>query len=155
MSVVLREELMVIAGGVNYFPLLPTSSNLKSIDAELGTSDDERDISLAEAEKLLRLVTVEKSDLWNQHSFADCVSTLKKSQKFDCRLVIRTDRSIGKGTRTLLSPTDRELGMQYTDRLVLTFYRLRGEMSKGWEDRPLWIPNIKFPDGTYFYFQLK
>jgi len=155
MSVVLKEELMVIAGGVNYFPLNPTHSSLSALDAELGTKDEERDISLAEAEKILRLISVEKTDLWNQHSFADCVETLKKGAKFTCRLIVRTERSIGKGTGTLLSPTDRELGTHFKERLVLTLYRLKGEASKGWEDRPLWVPNIKFPDGTYFYYQLK
>jgi hypothetical protein len=132
MSVVLRENLMIVAGGVNYFPLLPTSANLKELDAELGAKDDERDISLDEAEKILRMAAVEKTDLWNQHSFADCVETLRKNNvKYDCRLVIRTERSISKGTGTLLSPTDREIGLQQTDRLVLTMYRLKGEAAKG------------------------
>ena len=155
MSVVMKEDLMVIAGGVNYFPLNPTHAGISALDKELGVKDDERDISLAEAEKILRLISVEKADLWNQHSFADCVETLKKSAKYDCRLVVRTERSISKGTGTLLSPTDRELGTHFNDRLVLTMYRLKGEASKGWEDRPVWVPNIKFPDGTYFYYQLK
>lgn len=155
MSVVLKEDLMVIAGGVNYFPLSPTHSSLSALDTLLGTKDSETDISMDEAEKILRLISVEKSDLWNQHSFADCVETLKKSVKHDCRLVVRTERSISKGTGTLLSPTDRELGTHFNTRLVLTMYRLKGEASKGWEDRPLWVPNIKFPDGTYFYYQLK
>lgn len=156
MNVVLREELMVVAGGVNYFPLFPISANLKELDAGLGTKDDERNVSLGEAEKILRMVGVEKTDLWNQHSFPDCVETLKKNKvEYDCRLIVRTDRSIGKGTGTLLSPTDRELGKQHDDHLVLTMYRLRGEASKGWQDKPLWVPNIKFPNGTYFYYQLK
>ena len=155
LSVVMKEDLMVIAGGVNYFPLNPTYSSLSALDAELGTKDDERDISLVEAEKILRIVSVEKTDLWNQHSFADCVETLKKGAKYDCHLVVRTERSISKGTGTLLSPTDRELGTHFNNRLVLTMYRLKGEASKGWEDRPVWVPNIKFPDGTYFYYQLK
>ncbi|TAK04217.1 restriction endonuclease [Patescibacteria group bacterium] len=156
MSVVLREDLMIVAGGVNYFPLLPTSANLTEIDKELGAKDDERDISLDEAEKLLRLAGVEKTDLWNQHSFPDCIETLRKNNvKYDCRLIVRTERSISKGTGTLLSPTDREIGAQHEDRLVLTMYRLKGEASKGWQDKPLWVPNIKFPNGTYFYYQLK
>jgi hypothetical protein len=156
MSVVLREELMVIAGGVNYFPLLPAYSKVKEIDTEIGTKDDERDISLEEAEKILRMVAAEKGDLWNQHSFPDCVETLRKNKAgFSCKLIIRTERSISKGTGTLLSQTDRQLGEQYQEDLVLTMYRLKGEASKGWEDKPLWIPNIKFPNGTYFYYQLK
>ena len=155
LSVVLKEELMIIAGGVNYFPLSPTHAGLKELDEKLGLKDSERDIPLTEAEKILRLITVEKDDLWNLHSFADCVETLRKSAKYDCRLIIRTERSISKGTGTLLSPTDRKIGDETDDRLVLTLYRLKGEKDKGWEDRPLWVPNIKFPDGTYFYYQLK
>lgn len=154
-SVILKEELIVLAGGVNYFPLLPTHSSLNAFDQALGTSDDEKDISLTEAEKLLHMVSVEKQDLWNQHSFADCVETLRKAAKYNCRLIVRTNRSIGKNTRTLLSPTDRELGEQFKDKFVLTMYRLNGETEKGWEGRPLWVPNIKFPDGTYFYYQMK
>src|SRR3989338_528646 len=155
MSVVLKEDLMVIEGGGNFFPLNPTHTSLPALDAELGSKDMEKDISLDEAEKILRLVSVEKSDLWNQHSFADCVETLKKGAKYDCHLIVRTERSISKGTGTLLSPTDREMGARFNDRLVLTLYRLKGEANKGWEDRPLWVPNIKFPNGTYFYYQLK
>lgn len=155
MSVVLKEDLIVIAGGVNYFPLSPTHSGVSSLDKEIGLKDEEKDISLAEAEKILRLISVEETDLWNQHSFADCVETLKQSAKYQCRLIVRTERSISRGTGTLLSPTDREIGSHFKDRLVLTLYRLKGEASKGWEDRPVWVPNIKFPDGTYFYYQLK
>lgn len=156
MSVVLREDLIVVAGGVNYFPLLPAYGNLKELDEELGTTDDERDISLKEAEKILRMVRVEKTDLWNQHLFPGCVETLWKGKvQYDCKLLIRTNRSISKGTGTLLSPTDRQLGDLYKNKLVLTMYRLRGEASKGWADKPLWVPNIKFPKGTYFYHQLK
>lgn len=155
MNVVLKEELMVVAGGVNYFPLNPTHASLDELDKQLGTKDSEKDISLAEAEKILRLISVEKTDLWNQHSFADCVETLRKTAKYNCRLIVRTERSISKGTGTLLSPTDRKIGEDIDDRLVLTMYRLKGEATKGWEDRPLWVPNIKFPDGTYFYYQLK
>lgn len=154
-SVVLKDDLMVVAGNVNYFPMLPTDTSLKSFDAELGVSDDEREISLVEAEKLLDLVTIEKEDLWYQHSFSDCVRSLKKHAKYQCKLIIRTNRSIGKGTRTLLSPTDRELGSHYNNQLVLTMYRLKGEVDKGWNGRPLWVPNIKFPEGTYFYYQMK
>lgn len=156
MNVVLREDLIVVAGGVNYFPLSPSYGKVADLDAEIGTADDERDISLDEAEKILRMISVEKADLWNQHSFPDCVETLRKGRvQYECKLVIRTNRSISKGTGTLLSPTDRQLGDLYKNRLVLTMYRLRGEASKGWADKPLWVPNIKFPQGTYFYYQLK
>lgn len=156
MSVVLREDLVVVAGGVNYFPLSPKQDNLKALDEILGTNDSESDISLEQAENILRKIGVEKTDLWNQHSFPGCVETLRKQNpKLGCKLVVRTNRSISKGTGTLLSPTDRQLGDLYKSKLVLTLYRLRGEAAKGWDDKPLWVPNIKFPTGTYFYYQLK
>ncbi len=154
-SVVKKDDLLVIAGNVNYFPTFPTDSNTDKLDAALGNRDDERDISLDEAEKILRLVKVEKHDLWNKHSFPECVHTLKSRTKLPCKLIIRTDRNIGQGTGTLLSPTDRQLGAEHKNRMVLTMYRLTGDKDKGWNGKPLWVPNIKLPEEAYFYFQMK
>jgi hypothetical protein len=104
--------------------------------------------------KILKLTEVEPADTWTQHSYQKCVEALQKSGKEkECRLIVRTDRNISKGTRTLLSPDDRQLGDQFSDRMVLTMYRVRGEATKGWEGKPLWIPNIKFSEGTCFYYQ--
>jgi hypothetical protein len=30
-------------------------------------------------------------------------------------------------------------------------YRLTGETEKGWNGQPLWMPNIKLPEGFVFY----
>ncbi len=151
-SVVKKDDLLVIAGNVNYFPTFPTDSNTAKIDAVLGAKDDEREISLNEAIKILELVKVEKGDLWHRHSFPDCIETLKKRTKLPCKLIVRTERNIGKGTGTLLSPVDRKIGADHKNQLVLTMYRLTGEK---WDGKPLWVPNIKFPEETYFYFQMK
>ena len=154
-SVVMKDGLLVISGNVNYFPMLPNDSSLSKLDEKLGTEKYERDISLAEAEGILRAVSIEKEDLWNSHSFPDCVNVLKNnSPQITCKLIVRTGRSIRKKTGTLLSPTDRQLGAQHRDQLVLTMYRINGEKSKGWNDRPLWVPNIKFPAGVFFSFQM-
>lgn len=67
------------------------------------------------------------------------------------RLIVRDNRDISFGTGTLLSPTDRKLGESFKDDVVLTLYRVKGEISKGWNGSPLWIPNIKFPDNTCYY----
>ena len=154
-NVVKKENLLVVAGNVNYFPLFPVAENVAKIDEVVGLNDDVRDISLVDAEKILRMMKVDKSDLWNQHSFPDCINSLIERSKNTCKLIVRTERSIGKGTGTLLSPTDRQLGNEHPDRLVLTLYRLKGEEAKGWDGKPLWVPNIKFPAETYFYFQMK
>lgn len=154
-SVVKKDDLLVIAGNVNYFPTFPTNSNTSELDAILGNKDDERDISLSDAEKILRLIKVEKHDLWNNHSFPECVHTLKSRTKLPCKLIVRTNRNISQGTGTLLSPTDRQLGADNKSRMVLTMYRLTGDKDKGWNGKPLWVPNIKLPEETYFYFQMK
>ena len=56
---------------------------------------------------------------------------------------------ISKVTGTLLSPTDRALGDDFPDELVLTLYKVTG--NKGWNGNQLWIPNIKLP-GDYTYY---
>lgn len=47
------------------------------------------------------------------------------------KLIVRRNRDIGKGTGTLLSPTDRNLGDTYPDDLVLTMYKITGNKAKG------------------------
>lgn len=154
-NVVSKDDLMIVTGGVNYFPSLPQTKNLEALDKILGKDDFEGDIDLVEVEKILSLTEVEPADTWTQHSFQKCVETLQKSGKEKkCRLIVRVDRNIGKDTGTLLSPDDRKLGEQFPDRVVLTLYRVRGDIEKGWEGKPLWIPNIKFTEGTCFYYQL-
>ncbi len=43
------------------------------------------------------------------------------------------------------------LGGKFNDVPVLTLYRINGEVEKGWEGKPLWIPNIKLPLGKNFW----
>ena len=55
----------------------------------------------------------------------------------------------------MLSPTDRLLGDGFNNDIVLTMYRLVGSADKGWDGKPLWMPNIKFPGGICFYNTLE
>lgn len=151
-NVLKSDELAILAGGVNYFPSLPTSTNLQKLDELLGNEDADRLASIEDILNVLDLVRAEKGDPWESHNFPSCIHALKESsQRPECRIVVRTERSIGKNTGTLLSQDDRELGKRYGDKLVLTMYRIRGEVEKGWDGAPLWIPNIKFADGACFY----
>lgn len=154
-SVLKTDELAILAGGVNYFPSAPKKANLKELDAILGDVDLDRSSTAEEVIKILRLVEVEKGDPWNTHNFPGCITAQEQSgKKQTFRIIVRTDRSIKKGTGTLLSPDDRELGKSHGDKTVLTMYRLRGETEKGWSG-PLWVPNIKFADGVCFYLSSK
>ena len=155
-SVVLKDGLLDVSGNVNYFPTLPTDSSLNKLDERLGTGNYDKEISLAEAKEILDAVSIEEEDTWNSRSFPACVDALKgNSPQMSCKLIVRTGRSIKKDTGTLLSPPDRQMGMQHKDKLVLTMYRIKGEKVQGWNDRPLWVPNIKFPVGVYFSSQME
>jgi hypothetical protein len=129
---------------------------LKKLDVLLGTEDADRLANMDEIVEVLGLIRTEKGDPWESHNFPNCIHALKESsQKPECRIVVRTDRSISKNTGTLLSPDDRDLGKRYNDKLVLTVYRVRGEIEKGWDGSPLWIPNMKFAEGACFYLSSK
>jgi len=156
MSVVKSDDLAILMGGVNYFPSAILQANLVNLDSALGLIDADRPSSLEEILDLLRSIKVEKSDPWYSHNFPLCIEALAKAgpQK-DCRIIVRTERSIKKGTGTMLSPDDRELGKSYDDKIVLTMYRLKGEAAKGWNDKPLWVPNIKFAQGFCFFLNTK
>ena len=154
-NVVSKENLTIITGGVNYFPSLPQTENLEKLDEMLSVKDYEKDILIDDVSEILKLTEVEPADTWTQHSFQKCVDTLQKSGKEKkCKLIVRVNRNISKGTGTLLSPEDRRLGSDFPDKVVLTMYRVKGQLEKGWEGKPLWVPNIKFPEGTCFYYQL-
>ena len=58
---------------------------------------------------------------------------------------------IGKGTGTLLYPTDRKLGDEYSGDLILTMYKITGNVDKGWDGTKIWIPNIKLPGDCAYY----
>ncbi|MCL2742235.1 MAG: hypothetical protein FWE67_00115 [Planctomycetaceae bacterium] len=47
----------------------------------------------------------------------------------------------------MLTPTDRKVFDDYTDGISLIMYRLKGEVDQKWNGQPLWMPNIKLPEG--------
>lgn len=155
-NVIKTDELAILAGGVNYFPSAPKATNLAQLDKLIGTQNEDRISSLSEILDILETIRVEKSDPWQSHNFPSCIRALMESSEGKrCRIIVRTERSISKGTGTLLSPDDRVLGKEYVDYHVLTMYRLKGEKEKGWNGSPLWVPNMKFADGTCFYLSTK
>jgi hypothetical protein len=154
-NVVDNEFLNFIAGGVNFFPNNPIENHTKEIDNLLIKYTTERETEAATfdtIQNLLKFVGSTEVVDWNVEKFADCVQSLSvKRPSTKCYLIIRRDRDISKGTGTLLSPTDRKIGDKLNKALVLTLYRVNGQTSKGWNGKPFWIPNIKFPDDACFY----
>ena len=152
---VVDSKLMdVIVGGVNYFPNFPKRKYVKQVDDMLAQYSVEgmHETTLNGVMTLLENFESESKQDWSNAAFINCIKALKASRAENkAMLIVRRDRSISKGTGTLLSPVDRAMGDAVKDIPVLTLYRVNGEQDKGWDGLPLWIPNIKLPEGKNFY----
>lgn len=146
--------LNAIIGGMNFFASDPIDSNTELIDSIVSQYDDALSIP-TDKETVIRLLQlVGSSDIqdFSSQKYISCVHALcAKRPSIKLRLIVRKNREISKGTGTLLSENDRKLGSQFDDEIVLTLYRVNGEVAKGWNGKPLWIPNIKFPKNICFY----
>ena len=153
-------SLCLIAGGSNYFPDNPDQNNLNSINALINfirqkyqpIQDGLYQIDSYEIVELLEnLGKFNKWD-WNVEKFISCIQSLKgKRPSLKSYVLIRTNRDIGKGTGTMLSPDDRKLGKTFDDDLLLTLYQVNGSLEKKWQGKPFWLPNIKFPKDLVFW----
>lgn len=153
-NVVDNNFLNFIPGGTNFFPNYPIGKNTGEIDSivERYRGTNIVDITEKETLRILSLVGSLYKEDFDAEAYKDCIKAIsKKRPKIKFRLIIRFDRSIAKGTGTLLSPNDRALGSHYVEDVVLTLYRLNGEKERGWDGKPLWVPNIKFPSNCCFY----
>jgi len=153
-NVVDKDVLDVIVGGVNYFPNFPKRKFVKQIDNMLSSyaGTGAHDITLNNLINLLEKFDSEMKGDWSNISFINCIKALKASDAENkAILIVRRDRNISKGTGTLLSPDDRSLGDSIKAFPVITLYRVEGEKEKGWDGMPLWIPNIKLPEGKNFF----
>ena len=146
--------LNIIVGGVNIFPTNPIPSNTVKVDPLILHFSSEK-TTLVDNDFIIHLLDYVgglKNDVFDSDKFKSCIRALEGKRPFvKYRLIVRNNRNISYGTGTLLSPKDRLLGDSYPDDIVLTLYRVNGDIDKGWNGAPLWIPNIKFPSNTYFY----
>ena len=146
--------LNAIIGGMNFFASEPIDLHTSEIDNLISTIEDAHSVSTNRETmvKLLNLVGSSDEQDFSSSKYISCVHALcAKRPAVKLRLIIRKNRDVSKGTGTLLSENDRKLGGQFDDEIVLTLYRIEGDVSKGWNGKPLWIPNIKFPKNICFY----
>ena len=121
------------------------------MNTNLSIAERQATVSLKLIVKLIEHMDSEVDD-WNAKVFIGFINTfLAADPATQGKLIVRRNRDIGKGTGTLLSPADRKLGDEYTEEVVLTVYKITGNISKGWDGEELWIPNIKLP-GDYAYY---
>ena len=144
----------IISGGTNFFASSPIEANLHSIDDILMPYKNQ-EYSIVDVDETVRILELTgSSDLcdFDNKKFIYCIKALAhKRPTCKCILIVRTERDIAKGTGTLLSPNDRQLGDKHKNDIVLTMYRIKGSKDKGWNGNPIWIPNIKLPGGFCFY----
>lgn len=140
----------IYTGGVNYFPFYPTNKDISAIDNLMERFDDgEYSVNMHFAMQLLALTSSENED-WNEKVFIGFLNSfVSENPLAQCHLIVRRNRDITRGTGTLLSPNDREVGAKITDTVVLTIYKVTG--NKGWNGQQIWIPNIKLPGNVAYY----
>lgn len=137
-----------LIGGVNYFL---NSSDPKCLDVIDTFVANIKDASAITIDILANLLSKVKSDddLLSQFQMATNL-LIAKGDPQEVIVHKRTNRSIGKNTGTMLSPDDRLLSRKYPKKIVVFLYRILGEKSKGWSDKPLWLINIQFPKNYVF-----
>jgi hypothetical protein len=153
-SVLNNETLNLIQGGVNMFPIQPIENNTTQLDPLLLNYSNEESAIVDKdfAINVLSYCGSNNSEDFPNDKFISSIEALaNKRPSIKCRMIIRTNRNLSKGTGTLLSENDRILGSHYNDEIVLTVYRVNGNIEQGWNGSPLWIPNIKFPSNCCFY----
>lgn len=152
-NIIDKDKLQIIAGGVNYFPNFPTKKNLLKLDKLLNKYSSDNYVEIADITLIKEIINLCHSEYeadWPRGIYINCIDSLANKNTSSSVLIVRTKRNISKETGTLLSPDDRKLGSKFKKQLVLTMYRINGESIKGWHGKPLWIPNIKFPEGNFF-----
>ena len=149
-NVIDKKAINLLSGGVNYFPFSPDNKSLDQLDELMKPFGDEcYSVSLRLIISILNMIT-SKADDFNVGGFISFIeSFLAEDPRKQGMLIVRRNRDITKGTGTLLSQNDRELGDKYSSCVVLTMYKVTG--TKGWGGKELWVPNIKLPSGVVYY----
>ena len=153
-NVVKTSSLSLISGGVNYFAAYPLNRSVSDLDNLLlkYEGSDFSDVDIEVIQSVLENVSSESPEDWDSKKFQNAVTITANSQdKKTAKLLVRTNRNLGKDTGTMLSADDRNKTDNYNSDIVLVMYRVNGEKEKGWSGKPFWMPNIKLPEGFTFY----
>lgn len=149
-----KNNLRVIAGGVNIFSHFPIAKFTKELDTLVLQYESQKYVCV-EPEELVKVLDYTESEStidFDKRGHISCIIALaQKRPSIKCRLIVRNNRNISRGTGTLLSPDDRELSDSFNDGITLILYRVNGSREKGWSGEPVWIPNIRYPESMCFY----
>ncbi len=146
-----NQKVFMLSGGTNYYPFDPDNNSIDDLDKLLATFDDKEpsyQVNLRLMKEVFSHIT--SADDFIVSSFVSILDTmLAEKPSAQGILIVRRNRDVAKGTGALLSPNDWSLGCSFSDRVVLTMYKVTGR--KGWGGRELWVPNIKLPNNVVYY----
>lgn len=146
-----NKKVYMISGGTNYYPFDPENDDIEILDKILEPFDDKELIYQVNLRLMLEILNhVLSKDDFSIGAFSEILKTLLADKPTaQGYLIVRRNRDVAKGTGALLSPNDWELGTKFAEQVVLTMYKVTGK--KGWNNRKIWIPNIKLPSGVIYY----
>lgn len=146
-----KDRVMIISGGINYYPFRPDNDTIEDISSLLEKFSEKEpyyQVSLRLIIQILsHIIPSFDFELKAFQSFLNAI--LAKNPTEQGILLVRRERNIAQGTGAMLSPNDWDIGKSFKDRTVLTMYQVTG--TKGWDGKKLWIPNIKLPERTVYY----
>ena len=153
-NVIPLDQISLYLPGKRYFPYLPIASNTDTLNSLLEPYSDEKKLYQIEIDFMLNLLTLSKSEKlagesWDDEAIRVCLKNLKVQYQNIGYLLVCLDRDIKKGARAMLSEDDTKI--TNTSYPTLVMYRYVGTTTKGWDGQALWVPNLRFPDGTNFY----
>ncbi|ALC05559.1 stress-sensitive restriction system protein 2 [Corynebacterium deserti GIMN1.010] len=151
-TVLNNDFLKTIVGGVNYFATDPSVPDMDKLDAildKLSASDLDLQISTHQLLAILEHFHADRDDFALKAFGSILRDRLDNNAADQSWLLLRRNRKVRQGTGSLLSETDRKLGDAIKLNPVLTLYRI--DQSLGWSSAPIWVPNLKLPNGSLFY----
>ena len=145
------DHIEIISGGTNYYPLRPDNDSIENISKLLEAFSENESYYQVILKMIKEIFThIIPISHFKLHAFQKALDSIIAEHP-TCQgiLIVRRNRNVAQGTGALLSPNDWQLGNSFTDKTVLTMYQVTG--TKGWNGKPLWIPNIKLPDNIMYY----
>jgi hypothetical protein len=153
-TVIDSQRLAQIVGGVNYFAAFPVNNTLLDLDKLLLPYDGrgflDCPISLI-VDILSHIESENKVSDWNSLEYINALNIVAEKENLkNAKILVKTERGITKGKGTMLSEKDRIDIDKYNSEIALVMYRMTDDRNLGW-DGPIWMPNIKLPEGFVFY----
>jgi len=153
-NVIDSSKLLLIAGGVNYFSAYPVNCTLEELNSLLLPLNGKKfvDCSIDFILNILSHLNSEDINDWSSKKFLSAVKSIaEKNNLKQAKIMVSTGHKIRKGTGTMLSSADRETVDRYKEDIVLVMYQLTGTYDLKWDGNPIWMPNIKLPEGFTFF----